>query len=85
MEEKKCTGNCIACSFQQQVYCAAQHGHAVMALFPPLFERIDRMEAALARFAKESDIINPLKDEAQSEAGAENRASETINTSDNGL
>ena len=85
MEERKCTGNCIACSFQQQVYCAAQHGHAVMALFPAVFERLDRMEAALAKFANRTEIINPLEDEAQSEVGAENRASETINTSNNGL
>ena len=75
MEERKCTGNCISCSFQQQVYCAAQHGHAVMNLFPPLFERLDRLEAELAKFSRESEIINPLKDDAQKESGAENRDS----------
>lgn len=84
MEAKKCTGECIKCSFQQQVYCAAAHGHAIIELFPPLFERIDSLERRLARFDN-AEIINPLEDGAQKEAGAENRVSETINTSNNGL
>ena len=82
MEEKKCTGNCIACSFQQQTYCAAQHGHAIMTYMPAIIERLERLESKFVP----ADIINPLKeDKAQSEAGAENRASETINPSNNGL
>ena len=85
MEEKKCSGNCIACSFQQQVYCAAQHGHAIMAALPAVFDRFDRIQAALAKFDKGSDFINPLSDEAQQGAGAENRAPIINNPSNNGL
>jgi len=77
MEEKKCTGDCLRCSFQQQVYCAAQHGHATLAVMPALVARLDRIEAALMKFAPAADIINPLKDgDAQGGAGAENRAPE---------
>ena len=85
MDEKKCTGNCIACSFAQQVYCAAQHGHAIIELFPPLFERLEKVESALARFMPGSEVFNPLVAEAQKEGGAENRPSETTNTSNDGL
>ena len=85
MEEKKCTGNCIACSFQQQVYCAAQHGHAIMNLFPAVFERLDRLEGVASRLANSTEIINPLKDVAQNGTGAENRAPVINNPFNNGL
>ena len=71
MPEKKCTGECIKCTFQQQVYCAAQHGHAIMAFMPAIIERLDRLESRFGR----ADIFNPLeKEEAQNVPGAENRA-----------
>ena len=82
MEEKRCTGDCIRCSFQQQVYCAAQHGHAILAVMPRLVDQLDRIEGALAAFGRPASvgIINPLVKEgkqAQHDAGAENRAPET--------
>ena len=71
--EKRCTGECIKCHLNQQIYCAAQHGHAIMAALPSLFERLDRVENALSRFDA-SNIINPLEDgKAQKGSGAENR------------
>ena len=70
--ENRCTGECINCRFNQQVYCAAQHGHAIMAALPSLFERLDRMEQRLSRFDA-NDIINLLEDDAQKDSGAENR------------
>lgn len=72
MPEKKCGGECIKCHINQQIYCAAQHGHAIMAALPSLFERLERMEKALSRF-DETNIINPLEDDAQNGSGAENR------------
>lgn len=77
MPEKKCTGDCLACSFQQQVYCAAQHGHAIMAFMPAIIERLDRLDSALSGFSHQ-EIINPLKDNAQKDSGAENRESQTF-------
>lgn len=74
--ENKCTGECIKCHINQQIYCAAQHGHAIMAALPPLFERIDRLENLLSKFDAKN-IINPLEDKAQSGSGAENREPET--------
>ena len=75
MPEKKCTGECIKCSFQQQIYCAAQHGHAIMAVMPAIIERLDRLEARFGPAA----LLNPLKDDgAQNDPGAENRGFGTI-------
>lgn len=75
MPEKKCTGDCLKCSFQQQVYCAAQRTYAIMKNQEAIVERIDALEARL--FAN-SEIINPLKDNAQSEGGAENRPQQSV-------
>ena len=82
MADKVCSGDCLKCSVQQQVYCAAQHGHAIMAAIPAIVDRLDRLEASLSRFGQTTEeFINPLrvKHDAQKGAGAENRASETIN------
>ena len=40
--DKKCSGECIKCSFQQQIYCAAQHGHAIMSVFSVLNQVIGK-------------------------------------------
>ena len=74
--EKKCTGECIKCHLNQQIYCAAQHGHAIMAALPSLFERLDLLEKRLSRFDA-TNIINPLEDDAQKCSGADNREQET--------
>lgn len=76
MPEKKCTGDCLKCSLQQQVYCAAQHGHAIMEFMPAIIARLDSIAASVPNFAPQ-EIINPLKDNAQKDSGAENRESET--------
>ena len=70
-----CTDDCLKCSFQQQIYCAAQHGHVLMSFMPAIIERLDRLESKFGQ----TDIINPLKeDKAQKGPGAENRGPETI-------
>ena len=75
MPDKKCTGECIKCNFQQQVYCAAQHGHAIMAFMPAIIERLDMLNS---RFGQ-ADIFNPLvKEEAQKGSGADNKGLTTI-------
>lgn len=77
MAENTCTGECIKCSFQQQIYCAAQHGHAVMNNQRTIIARLERIENALAGISGPSALINPLEEKkAQEEAGADNRASE---------
>lgn len=75
MAENFCTGDCIKCSFQQQVYCAAQHGHAIMNNQRAIIARLDSIEKALAGGAAPVALINPLEErQAQEGAGAENRA-----------
>lgn len=77
MAENTCTGECIKCSFQQQIYCAAQHGHAVMNNQRTIIARLERIENALSVMSGPALLINPLEErKAQQEAGAENRASE---------
>ena len=74
MAENTCSGECIKCSFQQQIYCAAQHGHAIMNNQRAIIARLDRIEASIGRPA---ELINPLEEtKAQEGAGAENRAPE---------
>lgn len=71
MAEKTCTGECLKCSFQQQVYCSAQRTYAIMNNQEAIVNRLDRLEGMLSRFDN-NDII-PLEDEAQDGPGADNR------------
>ncbi len=73
MAEHVCNGECIKCSFQQQIYCAAQHGHAIMNNQRAIVERLDRIEQGLASIASPAQLINPMEDNAQDRPGAENR------------
>lgn len=71
MAENTCTGECIKCSFQQQIYCAAQHGHAIMNNQRAIVERLDRLEAAMSSVSRPEGLINPLaKNDAQEADGA---------------
>jgi hypothetical protein len=81
MAENTCTGECIKCSFQQQTYCAAQHGHAVMNNQRAIIARLDRIEASLSGLAMQGTLINPLEEKAQGGSGAENREPEKTNPS----
>ena len=75
MAQSSCTGDCLKCSFQQQTYCAAQYGHAIMAVMPAIIERLDMLNARFGR----ADIFNPLvKEEAQKGSGADNKGLTTI-------
>ena len=75
MAENVCKGECIKCSFQQQIYCAAQHGHAIMNNQRAIVDRLDRIERSLAVLAEPNALINPMEDSAQKDPGAENRGS----------
>ena len=75
MAEKSCTGECLKCSFQQQVYCAAQRTYAMMLNQEAIVARLDRLDAMLSKFEPQ-EIINPLEDNAQNGSGAENREPE---------
>ena len=73
MAENTCTGECIKCSFPQQVYCAAQHGHAILQNQKAIVERLDQIEQGLAVVAGPRQLINPIEDNAQGGPGADNR------------
>lgn len=70
MADNKCTGDCLKCSFQQQIYCAAQRTYAMMENQRAIVERLDRLEARL------SETPAPLISIAQKGDGAENRPPE---------
>ena len=65
----ECKGECQKCTMQQQLYCATARLYAFMQHEPVLFERIEKIEKALAGLA--SNEITPIG------AGAENTAPET--------
>ena len=74
-----CTGDCLKCSFQQQVYCSAQRSYAMMENQRAIVERLDRIEASMASITEKNDIINLLEDNnAQNSGGAENRPEQTV-------
>ena len=68
--EKTCTGDCLRCTMQQQVYCAAQRSYAMMENQRAFAARLEAIERALDRLATPDNLI-PLKDEAQSSGGAD--------------
>ena len=86
MATKTCDGNCLSCSFQQQVYCAAQRTYQMMknqevfsTRLANMEEAVEALRTAFSRFNSEGVIINPLvkpqraekEKDAQSEVGAE--------------
>lgn len=79
MAENKCTGDCLKCSFQQQVYCAAQRSYAIMENQRAIVDRLDRIAESVGSITTGNNIINPLEDnKAQNPGGAENRPETTI-------
>ena len=61
--EKKCTGDCLQCSFAKQNYCAAQRSFAIMQQQAAIISAIERIERALAAMpgaAAAADLITPL-------------------------
>ena len=77
MAENRCTGDCLKCSLQQQMYCSAQRTYAILKNQESIVARLDALDGKMARFDS-SEIINPfVKDSAQNGVGAENRTPET--------
>ena len=72
MAENRCTGDCLKCSFQQQMYCSAQRSYGMMKNQEAIVARLDRIESVLERFAPTS-LINLNEEKAQESPGAENR------------
>jgi hypothetical protein len=70
MAEQHCTGDCLKCSFQQQVYCSAQRTYAMMNNQEAIISRLDAIESSLSAFEAKESIIKFDK-EAQKDSGAE--------------
>lgn len=77
MANNSCTGDCLKCSFQQQVYCSAQRSYAMMENQRAIVERLDRIEAAIGSITA-SDIIPLEENKAQIPGGADNRPEPTV-------
>ena len=75
MAENKCTGDCLKCSFQQQVYCAAQRTYGLMENQRNIVERLEHIEAAI-RSLTDNNLIPLKEDIAQISGGADNRPEE---------
>lgn len=72
--EKQCTGDCIGCSMQQQIYCSSQRAYHLVKNQEEVMRRIDALEKRLSG----GSLINPFQ-EAQEGRGAENSSPETTN------
>ena len=70
-----CTGDCLKCSFQQQVYCASQRTYGLMKNQEAIVARLDAIAAALSAFTP-GQLFNPMEDNAQKGSGAEHRGPE---------
>ena len=79
-----CTGECIKCSFQQQIYCGAQLAHGIIKNQEAIVARLDALDAKVSGFGV-APSINPLEQKAHVGPGAENRGPETNTPSQNGL
>lgn len=75
MEGQTCTGNCLKCSFQQQVYCSAQRTYGIMKNQEAIVARLEALEAKLSVFNPDRPAIK-LIEEAQKDSGADNRESD---------
>ena len=72
---ERCTGDCLKCNTQQQIYCASQRSYAILRNQEAIVARLDRLNEALARISGPVEsIIGPT---AQQGPGAENRGSES--------
>lgn len=76
MAEGTCTGDCLKCNMQQQMYCAAQRSYAIMRNQEAIVARLDALDARLAAFAPQQPMIRLIGNEAQNGSGAENREPE---------
>ena len=75
--DRKCTGDCIKCSFQQQVYCSAQRTYGMMKNQEAIVGRLDRIEESLGGFSAKPEIsLN--EDNAPIAPGADNVGAEEI-------
>ncbi len=72
-----CTGDCMKCSFQQQIYCASQRCYAMLENQRAIVERLDRLEASVESFTGR-EIIPIEEKKAQKSAGADNRADQPV-------
>lgn len=75
MAAQTCTGDCLKCSFQQQVYCSAQRTHAMMDNQKAIIARLDEITARLSALKTDEPIIR-YETNAQKDSGAENRESD---------
>ena len=76
-ENNKCTGDCLKCSLQQQVYCSAQRTFGIMKNQESIVSRLDIIQTALSAFGPQPIISLNEDNDAQKDSGADNRESES--------
>ena len=72
-----CTGDCLKCSFQQQVYCASQRSYAMMENQRIIVEALGRIESAIGAMTMR-EIIPIEENKAQNSGGADNRPDKPV-------
>ena len=60
---KKCNGDCMTCSFQQRVYCAAQLSRNNMDAINEIKMAVSELSGKVDRLGNtESDVFNPMNE-----------------------
>lgn len=67
MAEKKCEGNCLECSMQQQLYCSSARAYGILKNQESIVARLDYIADKLSEVLTKEE----LKPIAQNGAGAE--------------
>ncbi len=75
---KQCTGDCLKCSFQQQVYCTSQRTYALLKNQEAIVAMLEKIKSSVSA----ESLINPfgVEEEAQEGRGAENSSPENENS-----
>ena len=73
MAENTCSGDCLRCSIQQQMYCSAQRTYAIMRNQEAIVARLDALDSKLSAFSNQQPMIRLEGNDAQNGSGAENR------------
>ena len=56
---KKCNGDCLKCSMQQQIYCSAQMSNILMGKVTEMEKDIASMKSAMSE-KQTDDVFNPF-------------------------
>ena len=70
---KECSGECLGCSLQQQIFCSSSRTFAIMENQRKIVERLDSLAAIVNRIAVPPEEVVPARKKTQISGGVDNR------------